>query len=378
VEVEYSASFFRYFASQLDELKPRVLPHQIRNCRWAIQFRPAGVAAAITPWNFPLAMIAKKLASAVGAGCGVVVKPARATPLSPIAFCSIVDQIGLPRGLVNLVFGDSKTIADVLCRHPAVRVISFTGSTEVGKELAAAAAPFVKRLTLELGGNAPFGVFADADLDAAADGLIANKFRAGGQTCVCANRVYVHRDVVDAFSSKLAQRMEKLRCGNGLEPSTDIGPLINGDGFDKVASHVNDALQRGATRLVGADPVRPSHDWGWFFPPTLLIGVKPDMRVCCEETFGPVVAISSFSSDEEFVSRSNSTPYGLAAYLFTDDADRARRLCSQLQFGHIAINSGTGPTPEAPFGGMKESGYGREGGLEGLLEFCEAQTVVEA
>ena len=377
-EVEYAAGFFGFFATQLDHLAPRELPDRIRGCRWTVHQRPAGVAALITPWNFPLAMLAKKLSAALAAGCSVVAKPASATPLAAIALWTLLDRLALPAGLANLIIGPAGPISQVFCAHPAVRIVSFTGSTEVGQRLAQQAAPHLKRLALELGGNAPFLVFADADLEAAAAALIANKFRAGGQTCVCTNRVLVQTNVVERFAELVATRVAKLKVGDGLAPDTDIGPLIDREGFDKVAAHVANALTGGARRLVGGDPPRPAREWGAFYPPTVLVGVEPIMRVCGEETFGPVIAIGAFSDEAEAVRLANGTPYGLAAYLFTRDADRASRVAAQLQFGHVGVNTGTGPTPEAPFGGMKRSGYGREGGLEGLLEFCEPQTIAVA
>ena len=377
-EVEYAAGFFRFFAQQLGYLEPETLPEPIRNCRWVIHRRPAGVAGLITPWNFPLAMLAKKLAPAIAAGCGVVTKPAGLTPLSAIALAGLAEQVSVPAGRLNLVLGRSGPIGEALCRHPAVRVISFTGSTEVGKLLIHNTAPHVKRLALELGGNAPFIVFGDADIPAAAEALVANKFRAGGQTCVCTNRVYAHRNIVESFTEALAQRVRKLRVGDGMDPQTDIGPLINRAGFDKVAEHVRDALSCGARRIVGQDPPRPPHDWAAFYPPTVLAGVTADMLVCREETFGPVVAISTFDDQDGVIEAANNTSYGLAAYVFTRDAQRAARVIPRLSFGHVGLNTGTGPTPEAPFGGMKQSGFGREGGVEGLLEFCETQVVASA
>lgn len=375
-EVDYAAGFFRFFAGQVERLKPQQLAETARDCRWTIYHRPAGVVGLITPWNFPLAMLAKKVAPAIAAGCGVVAKPASLTPLSAIALWHVFERVKLPLRLLNLVVGRSGPIGRTLCTHRDVRVISFTGSTEVGKELLQLAAPHVKRMALELGGNAPFIVFPDADLEAAAVALMANKFRAGGQTCVCTNRVYVHGDIHERFAELLAERVRALRIGDGMNADTDIGPLIDRDGFDKVAAHVSDALTRGARRLVGADPPRPGEDWGAFYPPTLLVGVTPEMLVCREETFGPVVAVSTFTDEQEVIREANSTPYGLAAYVFTSDASRADRVTRQLHFGHLGLNTSTGPTPEAPFGGMKESGFGREGGLEGLLEFCESQVVV--
>ncbi len=374
-EVEYTAGFFAFFASQIDHLRPEELPEPLRGCRWTVYHRPAGVAGLITPWNFPLAMLGKKLAPALAAGCTSVIKPAALAPLSTIALAHITEEAGVPAGRVNVLVGASGPIGEVLCRHAAVRVLSFTGSTEVGKLLAGQAAPYVKRLAMELGGNAPFLVFDDADLDRAADGLIANKFRAGGQTCVCTNRVYVQASVAERFTAVVAQRAAKLKVGDGLSPDTDIGPLIDRAGFDKVAAHVADALNRGANRIVGHDPPRPAQNWGAFYPPTVLTGVTPEMLVCRDETFGPVVAISAFDSEDEAVDLANSTPFGLASYLYTADPSRAQRVIRRLKFGHVGWNTGTGPAPEAPFGGMKESGFGREGGLEGLFEFCESQTV---
>jgi succinate-semialdehyde dehydrogenase/glutarate-semialdehyde dehydrogenase len=374
-EVDYAAGFFRFFAGQVERLQPKQLTETIRGCRWTIHHRPAGVVGLITPWNFPLAMLAKKVAPAIAAGCGVVAKPASLTPLSAIALWHLFERVELPPRRLNLVVGRSNPIGRALCTHRDVRVISFTGSTEVGQELLHLAAPHVKRMALELGGNTPFTVFPDANLEAAAGALVANKFRAGGQTCVCTNRVYVHADIHARFTELLAERVRALRVGDGMNPNTDIGPLIDREGFEKVAAHVSDALTRGARLLVGADPPRPPENWGAFYPPTLLVDVAPEMLVCREETFGPVVAVSTFTDEQGVIREANSTPYGLAAYVFTSDASRADRVIRQLHFGHIGLNTGTGPTPEAPFGGMKESGFGREGGFEGLLEFCETQVV---
>lgn len=375
VEVEYAASFFRFFAQQLDHLEAKSLPESIRNCRWDIYHRPAGVVGLITPWNFPLAMLAKKIAPAIATGCSVVVKPASITPLITVVLAGLIDNLALPAGTFNLVLGRPGPIAQVLCSHAAVRLISFTGSTEVGKQLCLSTAPHIKRLSMELGGNAPFIVFEDADVEIAASQLVANKFRASGQTCVCANRVYVHKSIAGAVAVAVAERARSLKVGNGLDPDTDIGPLINRTAFDKVSEHVNDALEHGAKRVLGGDAPRPTHDWGAFFPPTVLSGIEPGMRITREETFGPVLPIAEFQSEQEVVEQANATPYGLAAYVFTRDQSRAERVIPQLRFGHIGLNTGTGPTPEAPFGGMKQSGFGREGGVEGLLEFCETQTV---
>lgn len=377
-EVDYAASYFTYFADQLAALEPLPLAEHARNCDWTVMHRPAGVAGVITPWNFPLAMLTKKLGAAIGAGCAVVAKPSELTPLSSIALWTLVERLDMPPGLLNLVVGEPIPIGTVLCQHPAIRVLSFTGSTETGRILIQETAKYVKRLALELGGNAPFVVFDDADVGNAVEALVANKFRAGGQTCVCANRVYVQQQVAGAFVDALAQRVARLRVGNGIEPDTDIGPLINRAAFDKVDRHVRDAIAKGAKRIVGHDPERPKHEWGGYYPATLLTGITPEMELCQEETFGPVISLSEFSDEEAVIDACNSTIYGLAAYVFTRDQARAQRLISRLAFGHVGLNTGTGPSAHAPFGGMKQSGFGREGGLEGLLEFCEVQTVAAA
>lgn len=379
VEVEYSAGFFRYFARQLDHLRSRVLPEPIKNLRWTIHHRPASVVGLITPWNFPLAMLAKKLSAAIGAGCASITKPAANTPLSAVALWNLFDALGLPAGRVNLVMGDPpQPIGDTLCAHPAVRMISFTGSTEVGKALMANVAPHVKRLALELGGNAPFLVMDDADLPSAVDALMANKFRCAGQTCVCTNRVYLHKKIERDFLDAIVQRAGKLRVGNGMEPGVDIGPLINRQGWDKVQAHVEDARSQGARVLLGADRPRSAEPWGNFYAPTVLAGTTEQMLVSRQETFGPVIATGTFDDDRQAIRLANGTPFGLAAYVFTRDRARADRLIERLAFGHVGLNTGQGPTPEAPFGGMKQSGFGREGGLEGLLEFTETQTVAGA
>ncbi len=378
VEVEYTAGFLRFFAEQIHRVTSESVSLAGAASPWTIHHRPAGVAGLITPWNLPLAMIGKKVAPALAAGCAVVVKPAEQAPLSTLALTHAAERAGVPAGQLNLVVGPPEPIGDVLCRHPAVRVISFTGSTSVGRKLVAKTAPHVKRLALELGGSSPFIVFDDADLEAAVAALLANKFRAAGQTCICTNRVYVHQRVADSYTAMVADQVAKLRVGNGLDPQTDIGPLINRDGFDKVSAHVRDAISRGARRIVGQDPPRPANDWGAFYPPTVLTGVTSEMLVCREETFGPVVAMATFDEEESLVRAANSTPYGLAAYLFTKDPARAERVIARLNFGHVGWNTGAGPRPEMPFGGMKQSGYGREGGLEGLLEFCETQIVARS
>ncbi len=374
-EAEYAASFFRYYSRCLDHLQPKHLSERPRNHDWTIYYRPAGVAALITPWNFPLAMLAKKFSAALAADCCSVIKPSSKTPLSMVALFSLLEQIDLPPGKANLVLGPAGEISDVLCEHPAVRIISFTGSTSVGKKLIAATAPHLKRLSLELGGNAPFVVFEDADLDNAVDHLMSNKFRGSGQTCVCANRLYVQRSVVDTFSAKLADRVNSLKVGNGMDEDVEMGPLIDRNAFDKVLRHVEDALSHGAQRVAGVQPKIPGENQGCFFPPTVLRGVTPAMECVNDETFGPLAPVIEFDTEREVIEAANRTEYGLAAYVFTADDQRADRVISRLMFGHVGHNTGSGPTAEAPFGGMKHSGFGREGGLEGLHDFVEPQTV---
>lgn len=377
-EVDYAAGFFGYCGRHIDLLRDHVLDEQPRNCRWTVRYGPAGVVGLITPWNFPIGMIAKKLSAAIAADCSSIVKPSSKTPLTMIALFKVLHDVGLPAGKVNLVIGPAGPIAKVLCTHPAVRVVSFTGSTEVGKDLMKLAAGGVKRLTLELGGNAPFVVFEDADLDAAADQLMVNKFRGAGQTCVCANRIFVQAGVVDAFSRRVVDRVKRLKVGDGLAQGTDIGPLIDKAGYDKVRRHTSDAVAKGARVLTGNSAGELTQDFGAFFTPTVLQGVTDDMLCCREETFGPLVPIASFNDERELIRRANNTQFGLAAYVFTRDEARASRVIAALQFQHVGWNTGTGPTPEAPFGGMKQSGFGREGGREGLFEFVEPQTVPRA
>lgn len=375
-EVAYAANFFKYCAEHMDALESRTLDEQPKNCTWTVHFRPIGVAGLIVPWNFPIGMIAKKLSAALAAGAASVIKPASETPLTMIALFQLLDErLDLPKGMVNLVMGSSREIGAELCRSPDVPMLSFTGSTEVGKTLIDQTRDQVKKLGLELGGNAPFIVFDDADLDAAVDHLIGNKFRGGGQTCVCANRVYVQAGVYDSFRDKLVDKVRAMRVGDGMDDAVDIGPLINKQGYDKVRSHVADALSKGAELVAGKHPDELDSDRNLFYPPSVITGVTHDMACCRDETFGPLVPMIRFDTEDEVVAWANTTEYGLAAYVFTGDADCAARVIPQLHFGHCGYNTGTGPTPEAPFGGMKQSGIGREGGEEGLFEYVEPQTV---
>ncbi len=375
-EVGYGAGFFHFFAENIHHLEPKEICVPYHPARWTVYHRPAGVVALITPWNFPLAMFGKKYAAGIAAGCGVVAKPASQTPLTAIAVYTLAERVGIPPGKVNLVIGPGSSLGELLCSHPSVRMVSCTGSTETGRALLRMSANHVKKAALELGGNAPFIVLEDADLDLAVDCLIANKFRCAGQTCVCANRVYVQELVQDEFKAKLIDRLSRLVVGDGMKPGTDIGPLIDAAAFRKVSELVTDALRKGATKVFGSDPESPKEDWGAFYPPTLLENVSENMEIAREEVFGPVISMIIFRSSEEVIRRANDSRYGLAGYVFTRDRERGLGLIEHLQCGHVGLNSGAGPVPEAPFGGMKESGFGREGGLEGLYEYVEYQTVV--
>lgn len=375
-EVAYAAGFFRYCADNLDVIKPKELSEQPRGCKWTVHYRPAGVVALVTPWNFPIGMIAKKLAPAIAGDCASIIKPSSKTPLTMIALFTLLDEVlDLPPGKVNMVMGSAGPISDTLCGDARVSCISFTGSTPIGKLLIRNTADNVTRLALELGGNAPFIVFEDADLDKAADNLMANKFRGSGQTCVCANRIYAHKDIAAEFADKVAARCEKMTVGNGMDEGVDMGPLIDKNGFNKTREHVQDALDKGANLVAGKLMDPPKENWGCFHPPTVLRGVTQEMMCAQEETFGPLVPILEFSTEEEAIARGNDTEFGLASYVFSKDIARAERVAAALRFGHCGINTGTGPTPEAPFGGMKESGWGREGGAEGLFDFVEPQTI---
>ncbi|BES73595.1 NAD-dependent succinate-semialdehyde dehydrogenase [Marinobacter nanhaiticus D15-8W] len=374
-EVEYAAGFFDYCAKKIDHLKSHTIEEEPKNCTWTVHYRPIGVAGLITPWNFPIGMIAKKLSASLAGGCPSVIKPASETPLTMIALFSLMhDVVKMPPGMVSLVMGKSSMIGKVFCESPDMPMLSFTGSTEVGRTLMENSTGWVKKLALELGGNAPFIVFEDADLESAADNLIANKFRGSGQTCVCANRIYVQESIVESFSEKVAERVNKMTVGDGMKEGVDIGPLINKAGFDKVRTHVEDALEKGGKLVAGKEPSALSGN-DLFYPPTVVSGINRNMLCTQEETFGPLVPMVTFRDDDEVIEAGNDTEFGLAAYVFTGDEARASRVISGLRFGHVGWNTGTGPTPEAPFGGMKASGVGREGGIEGLFEFVEPQTV---
>lgn len=365
-EIRYSAGFLQWFSEEGKRAYGETIPAPKTTQRIVVIPEPIGVAAAITPWNFPSAMITRKIGPALAAGCPVVVKPASQTPYSALALGVLAKEAGFPDGVINIVTGPAREIGGALCESPMVRKLTFTGSTEVGKALLKQCADTVKKTSMELGGHAPFVVFADADLDAAVAGAIASKFRNNGQTCVCANRFYVHEDVYDTFAEKFKAAVSKLKIGNGLEAGVDLGPLIDDNAVEKVKEHIQTALEKGATLLYGGKQLQ-----GRFFEPTILTDCTDDMLISCEETFGPVAPLYRFSEEQEVLARANNTPFGLAAYFYTRDLARTIRVAESLEYGIIGINEGVVSNPEAPFGGMKESGIGREGSHWGLDEFLE-------
>jgi succinate-semialdehyde dehydrogenase / glutarate-semialdehyde dehydrogenase len=367
-EVVYAASFVEYFAEEGKRVYGELIPSPAPQRRLMMVRQPVGVCAAITPWNFPASMITRKLAPALAAGCAVVVKPAEQTPLTALALAELADRAGFPAGVLNVVTGEPQEIGATLTASPVVRKLSFTGSTEVGRLLMAQCAPTIKKLSLELGGNAPFIVFEDADLDQAVAGALASKFRNSGQTCVCPNRLLVHRSVYAEFARRLAEAVESLPVGSGLEPGVRIGPLIDERAVLKVEAHLADALARGARCLTGGarHPLGPL-----FYRPTVLVDVARDMRVAREEIFGPVAALIPFDTEAEAVEIANDTEYGLAAYFFSRDMSRLFRVGEALEYGMVGINTGTMSSELAPFGGVKQSGIGREGSRHGIDDYLE-------
>lgn len=371
-EVLYAASFIEWFAEEGKRANGKTIPSTKAGNLILTLKQPVGVIAAITPWNFPLAMLTRKLGPALAAGCTAVVKPANETPLSAFALLVLAEQAGVPAGVLNAVSGETVEIGHTLTHHDTVRKISFTGSTAVGQLLMRDAASSVKKLSLELGGNAPFIVFDDADIDAAVESAMAAKFRNSGQTCICVNRFYVQDAVYDQFVSKLAEAANALKVAPGLTPGAQQGPLIHLRAMEKVEAHVQDAIQHGARLVCGGE----RHALGGsFFQPTVLAEANEQMRLAHEETFGPVAACFRFSTEQEVIKRANDTPYGLAAYLFTRDLARALRVTPQLESGMVGVNEGIISTEVAPFGGVKASGLGREGADIGLEEYLETQYV---
>jgi succinate-semialdehyde dehydrogenase/glutarate-semialdehyde dehydrogenase len=368
-EVVYGASFVEWFAEEAKRVYGETIPTTDNNKRYLVIKQPVGVCAAITPWNFPIAMITRKVAPALAAGCTVVIKPAEQTPLSALAVAELAQRAGMPAGVLNVLTADSEQsieIGKVLCTSDVVRHLSFTGSTEVGRILSAQCAPTIKKLALELGGNAPFIVFDDADLDSAVEGAMVSKYRNAGQTCVCANRFYVQSGVYDQFVAKLAERSATIKVGNGFETGITQGPMIDDAAITKVEAHVADAVAKGATIVAGG-----SRHGDRFYTPTVLSNVTPDMLCSREETFGPVAPVFRFESEAEAIELANATEFGLASYFYSRDIGRIFRVGEALEYGMVGINTGLISTAEVPFGGVKQSGLGREGAHQGMDDYVE-------
>nr|WP_299242165.1 NAD-dependent succinate-semialdehyde dehydrogenase [uncultured Halomonas sp.] len=369
-EVEYGASFIRWFAEEGKRTFGQTIPSHIPNAALGTLKEPVGVAALITPWNFPLAMITRKAAAAMAAGCPVIVKPAGETPFSALALAELAERAGIPAGVFNVVLGEAAEVSEVLCKEERVKALSFTGSTPVGRLLLEQCASTVKRVSLELGGNAPFIVGPDVDPKEAALAAVAAKFQTAGQDCLAANRILVHEDVHDEFVEYFTQRMKALKVGNGLISEIDLGPLIHQRAVEKAASIVDDAISKGATLIHGDQSMAPGEN---FFMPTLLTGVTADMQIWREENFAPVAGITKFSSDDEAIEMANDTEYGLAAYVYTHDIRRIWKMLRALQNGMVSVNSVKMTGPPIPFGGVKQSGLGREGGTAGIEEYLDTK-----
>ena len=365
-EIGYGASFIEFFAEEAKRIYGETIPSPWPAARMVVIKQPIGVCAAITPWNFPLAMITRKVAPALAAGCAFVCKPANETPFSALALCELAERAGIPAGVFSVLTGQSREIGAEMTSNPIVRALTFTGSTEVGRLLMAQCAPTIKKVGLELGGNAPFIVFDDADLDAAVQGAMMSKYRNAGQTCVCANRILVQEGVYDAFAEKLAEAVKKLKVGDGTEQGVTTGPLINKAAIAKVQEHIDDAVKKGAKVVLGGKSLG-----GNFFEPTLIRDVTADMAVAREETFGPVAPLFRFKTEEEAIAMANATEFGLACYFYSRDIGRVWRVAEGLEYGMVGINEGIISTAEAPFGGVKESGLGREGSHHGVEEYLE-------
>ena len=369
-EIAYAASFIEWFAEEGKRIYGDTIPSYARDKRIVVIKEPIGVCAAITPWNFPAAMITRKAGPALAAGCTMVVKPATATPYSALALAELGERAGIPAGVFSVITGSSKEIGDELTSNPIVRKLTFTGSTEIGKQLTAQCAETMKKVSMELGGNAPFIVFDDADLDAAVEGAVASKYRNTGQTCVCTNRLLVQAGVYDTFAQKLATAVAAMKVGDGLKGEVQQGPLIDEASVEKVEEHIADAVAKGATVALGG---KRHALGGTFFQPTILCNVTPQMLVAREETFGPVAPIFKFETEAEAIQMANDTEFGLASYLYTRDIGRVWRVSEALEYGMVGINTGLVSTEVAPFGGVKESGVGREGSKYGIEEFVEVK-----
>ena len=371
-EVTIGAAYVEWFAEEAKRVYGDVIPTIANDRRLVVVKEAVGVCAAITPWNFPCSMITRKVSPALATGCTVVIKPAEATPYSAFALAELAQRAGFPPGVLNVITGDAPSIGSEMCANPTVRKVSFTGSTEVGRLLMKQVAPTIKKISLELGGNAPFIVFDDADLDAAAEGAIISKYRNAGQTCVCANRFFVHDKVYDAFTAKLVARVEALKVGPGTDSGVTQGPLINAEAVDKVDAHLGNAKAHGAKVATGG---KRHALGGTFYEPTVLTGVTPDMQIFREETFGPVAPLIRFKDDAEVVELANRTEFGLASYFYSRDIGRIWRVAEALEYGMVGVNTGLITTEVAPFGGMKQSGLGREGAKYGIDEFIEVKYI---
>lgn len=377
-EVAYAASYIEWFAEEATRANGEVIPAPVPGRRMYALREPVGVVAAITPWNFPAAMIARKIAPALAAGCTVVCKPAEDTPLTSLALVALADEAGVPPGVLNIISASRERtpeVVDVWLDDARVRKITFTGSTPVGKHLARRSADTLKKLSLELGGNAPFIVFEDADLEAAVEGLMQAKFRNGGQTCVCPNRVFVHASVHDRFAELLVARVAALQVGPASDPASQIGPMINDRAVEKIERHVQDAVARGARVVTGG--VRLTALGANYFAPTVLVDADATMACACEETFGPVAPLTRFTDEAEVIAQANDTPFGLAAYFYTNDLRRVTRVADALETGIVGINEGALAAEAAPFGGVKDSGYGREGSVHGLDDYLHTKYVCQ-
>lgn len=371
-EIRYGASFIEWFAEEAKRVYGDVITPVVKDQRLIVIKQPIGVVAAITPWNFPAAMITRKCAPALAVGCTIVIKPAEATPFSAFAMAELASQAGIPPGVINILTGEPAAIGIEMTRNPIVRKITFTGSTRVGKLLMAQSAETVKKISLELGGSAPFIVFADSDIDATVQGMISSRFRNSGQTCVCADRMFVEDKIYDKFTQALAKSVKELKVGDGLSPGVQQGPLINEAAVEKVERHIKDAVSKGASIACGGK----RHSLGLtFFEPTVLSNVTTAMQIMSEETFGPVAPLARFQSEEEVVRMANDTNYGLASYLYTQNIDRAWRVAEQLEFGMVSVNGGIFTNEVAPFGGVKESGLGREGSKYGIDDYIEIKYI---
>ena len=371
-EIAYSASFIEWFAEEAKRVYGDLIPGHMHDRRTLVIKQPVGVVASITPWNFPSAMLARKVGPALATGCSLVCKPAKQTPFSALAFAYLAEEAGVPKGLLNVLTGNAQTIGKALTDSEVVRKLTFTGSTEIGKMLLKECANTVKRVSMELGGHAPFIVFEDADIEAAIAGAIAAKYRNSGQTCVCANRIYVHEDVYEEFSKGFTKEAGKLKTGQGFDPSTDQGPLIDKAALAKVEEHVADAKNHGGQIALGG---KPHQLGGLFYEPTVIKDANDQMLVSYEETFGPVAPLFSFSSEEEVIERAINTPFGLASYFYTKDLAKSWRVSEQLEYGIVGLNTGIISTEMAPFGGIKESGMGREGSKYGIDDYLEIKYV---